>query len=36
MKTMRMLITMMAGSASAAYAATGVQAGDVGILTMRS
>ena len=33
MKTMRMLITMMAGSASAAYAASGVQGDDVGILT---
>jgi len=33
MKTMRMLITMMAGSVSAAYAANGVQGGDVGILT---
>ena len=33
MKTMRMLISMMAGSASAAYAATGVQAEGVGILT---
>jgi len=33
MKTMRMLITMMAGSVSAAFAATGVQGEGVGILT---
>lgn len=33
MKTMRMLITMMAGSVSAAYAATGVQGESMGILT---
>jgi hypothetical protein len=33
MKTMRMLITMMAGSTSAAYAATGVQGDGAGILT---
>lgn len=35
MKTMRLLITMMAGSTAAAYAASGVQVqgNDVGILT---
>jgi hypothetical protein len=33
MKTMRMLITMMAGSVSAAYAATGAQGDGMGILT---
>ena len=33
MKTMRMLITMMAGSVSASYAATGVQGDGMGILT---
>jgi len=33
MKTMHMLITMMAGSASAAYAATGVEGEGMGILT---
>ena len=32
MKTMRMLITMMAGSTSAAYAATSVQGEGMGIL----
>jgi hypothetical protein len=32
MKTMRLLITMMAGSASAAYAASGVQGHEMGIL----
>jgi hypothetical protein len=32
MKTMRMLMTMVAGSASAAYAATGVRGDDIGIL----
>jgi hypothetical protein len=33
MKTMRMLITMMAGSTSAAYAATAVEGDGMGILT---
>lgn len=33
MKTMRMLITMMVGSTSAAYAATAVQGDGMGILT---
>lgn len=32
MKTMRMLISMVAGSASAAYAATGAQSSDSGVL----
>lgn len=33
MKTLRMFISMVAGSASAAYAATGVQSEGAGILT---
>ena len=32
MKTMRMLVTMMAGSASAAFAASGMQSQENGIL----
>ena len=33
MKTLRLLISMMAGSSAAAYAASGVQGNDMGILT---
>lgn len=33
MKTLRMMATMMAGSASAAYAAAGTPEGETGILT---
>ncbi|MEJ2471841.1 MAG: hypothetical protein P8Y91_04990 [Desulfuromonadales bacterium] len=33
MKTMRMVITMLAGSASAAFAAAGTESESVGILT---
>jgi hypothetical protein len=32
MKTLRMMVTMMAGSASAAFAASGVQSQETGIL----
>lgn len=33
MKTMKMLVAMVAGSSSAAFAATGAQADEAGILT---